>query len=76
MHVCICIAFNIISISQQGRHSNCNAESACRKDGYIPSKIQLKDPVAITAYTKKLKETLIYTNAESYCHVSAYFSVV
>ena len=67
--ICTSVLLDVISILQQGRHHHCNEESACRKDGYVPSKIQLRDPAAIEAYTKKLKETLIYANAESYCHV-------
>ena len=59
----------------QGRHLNCSAESACKKGGYSPSKVQLQDPSAIAAYTKKLKETLIYTNADSYCHASDSFNI-
>jgi len=59
----------------QGRHLNCSTESACKKEGYFPSKVQLRDPGAIAVYTKKLKETLIYRNADSYCHVSDSFNI-
>ena len=69
IYIILRLTFDIL----QGRHLNCSAESACKKEGY--SKVQLQDPGAIAAYTKKLKETLIYTNADSYCHVSDNFNI-
>ena len=35
----------------QGRHLNCSAESACKKEGYSPSKVQLLG--AIAAYVPR-----------------------
>uniref|UniRef100_A0A1X7USZ7 Mutator-like transposase domain-containing protein n=1 Tax=Amphimedon queenslandica TaxID=400682 RepID=A0A1X7USZ7_AMPQE len=51
----------------RGKHSNCNQSSSCRRPGYAPSKKLITDPNAVEAYTRKLKQTLIYVNAESYC---------
>ena len=70
----ICIILRLKVDILQGLQ-NCSTESACKKEGYSPSKVQLQDPRAIAAYTKKLKETLIYTNADSYCHVSDSFNI-
>uniref|UniRef100_A0A1X7V110 Uncharacterized protein n=1 Tax=Amphimedon queenslandica TaxID=400682 RepID=A0A1X7V110_AMPQE len=50
-----------------GNHSNCNQSSSCRYPGYAPSKMLITDPNAVEAYTRKLKQTLIYVNDESYC---------
>ena len=50
-------------------HTECLAESSCRKPGYECSKVQLTSPPAKEAYYKALKKCSIYCHANFYCHV-------
>ncbi len=66
----ILILFLITVLYRENVHCVMKIHYAEAVVNYSPLKLELKDKNAITAYSKKLKETLIYVNAESYCRVS------
>ena len=56
-------------LQPQEDHSNCYAESFCRKPNYAPSKVPLTDPQVIEVYENALRETSIFQYAEHYLRV-------
>lgn len=59
----------------QNIHDNCNPQSRCRtQPNYQPSKLLIRDPVALRLFTNALRKSVVYKHPEAYVYaIDTYF---